>query len=118
MSLLRSATLIVVLGVPSLAFAGSESVNITSPSDGAKVQPSGTQLVYEAAPGPNGDHAVVTVDGTEAAVLSELKGKYTLTKLSLGDHTVCVKVVDKGRTATGAEKCIKVTAANPGLYTY
>jgi len=118
MSLLKCAALIVALGLPSLAFAGGESVNITSPSDGAKVQVSGTQVVYEAAPGPNGDHAVVTVDGTEAAVLSELAGKYTLNKLSLGDHTVCIKVVDKGRAPTGAEKCIKVTAANPGLYTY
>jgi hypothetical protein len=118
MSLFKSTALILALGLPGLAFGGSESVTITSPSDGASVQVSGTQLVYDAAPGPNGDHAVVTIDGTEAAVLSELKGKYTVNKLSIGDHTICVKVVDQGRAPTGAEKCIKVTAANPGLYTY
>ena len=54
----------------------------------------------------------------EAAVLSALKGSYTLNKLSLGDHTVCIKVVDKERAPTGAEKCIKVTAAHPGMHTY
>ena len=118
MNLLGSAALMVALGLPSLAFAGGESVNITSPSDGAKVQVSGTQVVYDAALGPNGDHAVVTVDGTEAAVLSALKGSYTLNKLSLGDHTVCIKVVDKERVPTGSEKCIKVTAAHPGMHTY
>jgi hypothetical protein len=118
MSLFKCTALIVAFSLPCLAFGGSESVNITSPTDGAKIQVSGTQLVYDAAPGPNGDYAVVTVDGTEAAVLSELKGKYMLDKLSLGDHTVCVKVVDKGRAPTGAEKCIRVTAANPGLWTY
>ena len=118
MSLYKRTALIVAFGLPSLAFAGGESVKITSPSDGAKVQVSGIQLVYEAAPGPNSDHAVVTVDGTEAAALSELKGSYTLHKLSLGDHTVCVKVIDKERAPTGAEKCIRVTAANPELYTY
>ena len=118
MSLFKCTALVVVLGLPGLALAGSESVNITSPSDGAKVQVSGTQLVYDVAPGPNGEHAVVIVDGTEAAVLSELKGKYTLNKLLLGDHTVCVRMIDKERAPTGAEKCIKVTAANPGLSTY
>jgi hypothetical protein len=118
MSLYKSTALIVALGLPGFAFGGSESVHITSPSDGASVQVSGTQLAYDVAPGPDGDHAVVTIDGTEAALLSELKGKYTLSKLSLGDHTVCVKLVGKERAPTGAEKCIKVTAANPTLYTY
>jgi hypothetical protein len=118
MKLLRFSALIVALGLPSLAFADTEPVKITSPSDGAKIQASGTQVVYDAAAGPNGHHAVVTVDGTQAAELNELKGSYTLAKLSLGDHTVCVKVVDKERAPTGAEKCVKVTAANPGMATY
>jgi hypothetical protein len=118
MSLPRSSALIVALALSGLAWAGAESVNISSPSDGANVQANGTQVVYNAAPGPNGAYAIVMIDGSQAAVLNELNGNYTLDKLSLGDHTVCVRVVDKDRTPTGAEKCIKVTAANPGLWTY
>ncbi len=117
MNPLKSQLLIVVLGFSTLAHAGGESVKITSPSDGSKVETSGTRVAYEAA-GQAGDHVVVTVDGTQAAVLSELKGHYTLSKLSLGDHTVCIKGVDKGQVPTGNESCIRVTAANPGLATY
>jgi len=63
--------------LPSLAFAGGEFREYHLAVDGAKVQVSGTQVVYDAALGPNGDHAVVTVDGTEAAVLNALEGSLT-----------------------------------------
>jgi hypothetical protein len=118
MTLLKSAAVIVALGASSLALAGSEPVNITSPADGAKVQSSGTQVAYEAAAAPNAHHAVVTLDGAQAAELKDMKGVYTLTKLSLGEHTVCVRVVDSQQALTEAEKCIRVTAANPELWTY
>jgi hypothetical protein len=118
MKIIKSALLIFALGLPGLALADGESVKITSPADGASIAPSGAKLVYEAVPGPSGDHLQLVIDGEQAALLSRLKGSFALDKLSLGDHTVCVKVVDKGQAPTGTEKCIKVTAANPGLSAY
>jgi len=119
MNLLKSSTtFLLALGWTGLVFAAGESVKISSPKDGANVDVSGALVAYEAAPGGNADHAVLTIDGKQTAVLDNLKGKVTLGKLSLGDHTLCVKVVDKGQAETGAEKCVKVTAANPGMWTY
>lgn len=110
MNVLKSAAIVVALGLPCLAFADG-SVTISSPADGAKVALTGTKLVYDVQPGAMGDHVHVYVDGEQAALLRQLKGSYTLDKLSAGDHTVCIKVVDKGHTPTGTEKCVKVTAA-------
>jgi len=78
-----------------LLFAGGESVNITSPSDGAKVQVMETQVVYDAALGPNGDHAVVTVErhGGRGAERTG-RASYTLTSSRRRSH-LCIKVVDK-----------------------
>jgi len=39
-------------------------------------------------------------------------------QLSLGDRTVCIKIVDKRQTPTGTHRYIKVTAANPSMRTY
>lgn len=99
-----------LFGAATLAFAADGSVTITAPSDGATIKANTeTKLDYEINPGARGDHFHIYIDGKESVVRS-LKGSYTLPKLSLGRHTIALKVVDKGHTPTGLEKTITITA--------
>lgn len=94
----------------SSAIAAEPSVTITTPADGARLDAMAqTKLVYEVEPGPKGDHTHLYVDGKEAAILRKLKGTHTLETMPAGNHDICIKVVNKGHTPIGVEKCIKVT---------
>lgn len=100
-----------LLACTQAGFAADASVKITSPADGAKLDAMAqNKLVYEAIPGPKGDHMHLYVDGKEAAILRQLKGSYALETLAPGKHDICVKVVNKGHTPIGVEQCIKVIA--------
>jgi hypothetical protein len=111
MPLLKPLLFICALGLSGAVLAADASVTISSPADGAKVSASApTKVTYEAVPGPKGDHVHLYVDGGEASVLRQLKGTTTVDTLTAGPHTLCIKIVDKGHTPIGVEKCIKVTA--------
>lgn len=93
----------------SYSFAQAEigAVQITSPVEGAKVK-SNPSLDYNVVPGPKGDHVHMYADGKEVDVIKKLKGEYTFQKLKIGKRELCIKVVDKGHTPIGVEKCIHV----------
>jgi hypothetical protein len=111
MTLLKPLVFICSLGLSGAVLAADASVTISSPADGAKVSASApTKVTYEAVPGPKGDHVHLYVDGGEASVLRQLKGTTTVDTLKAGPHTLCIKIVDKGHTPIGVEKCVKVTA--------
>jgi len=110
MKLLHSLFIVCAIGLAGAALADDASVTISSPAAGAKVGTSGVKVDYSVITGPKGDHVHFYVDGSEAAVLRQLKGTYTVDKLTAGDHTLCIKIVDKGHTPIGVEKCVKVTA--------
>jgi hypothetical protein len=125
MNALRSAVIIVALGLSSAAFSEqapmtspAESakeaglVTITSPAEGAKVGLSGIKVAFEVTQAPKGDHVHVFVDGEQVAELRQLKASYTVDKLTAGRHWVCFRVVDKGHTPVGAEKCVTLNAGN------
>jgi len=85
-------------------------VKITAPADGTRVERMNpTTLVYEVSPGPRGDHVHVYVDGDEVAILRKLMGSHALERLAAGQHTVCIKVVNRAHVPIGVEQCIKVT---------
>jgi hypothetical protein len=109
-SRLLAAVLFISLGATApLALSADASVKITAPADGAKLDAMAqNKMAYEVVPGPKGDHVHVYVDGKEQAVLRELKGSYTFETMSPGSHDICIKVVNKGHTPIGVEKCIKV----------
>lgn len=95
----------------SSAIAAEPSVAITAPMEGAKVGAMmKTELMYEVEPGPKGDHTHLYMDGKEVAVLRKLKGMHMMEAMPAGSHDICIKVVDKGHTPIGVQKCIKVTA--------
>ena len=98
-----------LLSLASAASAQEASVTILSPADGAKLNAmSQNKVTYEVMPGPKGDHTHLYVDGKEAAVLRQLKGSHTLETLAAGNRDICIKVVNKGHTPIGVEKCVKV----------
>lgn len=112
---MRVSSCHLILGVSLLAYAQTgaaenPSVQITAPADGAGIDAMAqTKVVYEVTPGPKGDHVHLYVDNKEAAILRQLKGSYPLASLSPGRHDICIKVVDRGHTPIGVEKCVSVT---------
>ena len=103
-----AALLFIPIAAP--AASGEAHVKIASPVAGAKLDAMAqTKLVYEAVPGPNGDHVHVYVDNKEVGILRQLKGSYTLETLSPGTRNICVKIVNKAHVPIGVEQCVKVT---------
>lgn len=99
-----------LLACSQISLAENASVKITSPAEGSKLDAMAqNKVVFEVMPGPKGDHVHLYVDGKEAAILRQLKGSYALAALSPGQHSICVKVVDKGHTPIGVEQCVKVS---------
>jgi len=112
MSVVKFAAIIVALGLCGVAYSEGGAVNISSPAEGAKVALNGIKLVYDVAPGTKGDHVHIYVDGEQTAQLHQLKGSYTVDKLTAGKHWLCVRVVDKANAPVGLEQCVGVLAGN------
>jgi hypothetical protein len=109
---LRFGVMTIALGLVGAAWSDAGSVTITSPAEGAKVGLSGIKVSYEVAPGPKGDHVHFFLDGDQLAILPQLKGSYTIDKLTAGRHWACVRVVNKAHTPVGLEKCVTLNAGN------
>lgn len=97
-------------GIPALA-ADIGVISILSPKDGDTLY-SGKENVmeYEITLGTGDDHFHVWVDGAKSPPQRNLKGSYTLPKMTQGDHTIEIKIVDKEHVPTGPEQAITVTA--------
>ncbi len=99
-----------VLLIPSAAQGQVGKALIVSPADGATLDAMDeTRLVYKVNPGPLGDHAHLSVDSKEVAMLRDAKGSFLLETLSSGKHSLCLKVVNKVHKPIGIEQCIQVT---------
>jgi hypothetical protein len=107
-------SLVLLLSIPALAVSapaeqGGASIKILTPENGAQLDPGESYpLLYEVALGPGDDHFHVWVDGDRSPGIHDLKGTYTLPKLSPGEHVITIKLVDKEHVPTGPEKTIKV----------
>lgn len=99
----------VFLAPPTMAVEGG-SVTISLPEDGSTLDVMDqNKIVYDVAPGPRGDHVHVYVDNKEVGILRQLKGSYTFETLPVGEHEICVKVVNKAHVPIGLERCVNVT---------
>ena len=95
----------------SIASVPGASIRILAPADGAHVDAGEAYpLNYEVTPGKGGDHFHVWVDGKRGPGIHDTAGKYTLPKLSAGEHIIAIRIVDKDHVATGPEKSIRVIA--------
>lgn len=106
-----SALFFALAATPALAAKPTAKpfVKITAPAEGAKLDAMAqNKIQYEVSPGPRGDHVHAYVDGKEVAILRALKGAYTLETLAPGKRNICIKVVNKGHTPIGVEKCVNV----------
>ncbi len=89
--------------------AAAASIRILSPKDHEQLEADETyQLEYDVQPGPGGDHFHVWVDEERGPGIHDAKGKYTLPKMSPGEHVITVRVVDKGHVPTGPQQSIHV----------
>ena len=105
------STLSACLFGSSMALAASGSITITAPADGTTVSSSDKiKLVYEAVPGPEGDHLHLNVDGKRMDVLRQIKGSTEIDALAPGKHQICLLFNTKAHVPVGVEKCISVTA--------
>lgn len=100
-----------LLALSQAGIASDAAVTIISPTDGARLE-AGTPntISYDVVPGNRGDHTHLYVDEKQEGILRSLKGSYKLPPLSPGLHEICIRVVNKGHTPTGTEKCIHVNA--------
>jgi len=95
--------------LPALALAGTANLKILSPANDAQLDAGEPYpLQYEIALGPGDDHFHVWVDGDRSPGIHDLKGIYTLPKLTPGDHVITLKMVDKGHQPTGPQTSINV----------
>lgn len=99
--------ILLILAVASSVFAEMGAVKILSPIDGSKVKDT-FEMDYDVMPGTRGDHVHMYADGKEVDVIKKLKGQYTFKKLKSGSRELCIKIVDKGHTPIGVEKCVHV----------
>jgi len=97
---------LVVMGVHAVA---DPNLKILSPADGAVFKEGESIPVkYEIKPNPGGDHSHIYINHKEAGILRRKKATFTLSPLPAGEHSICMKVVNKAHAPIGQETCIKV----------
>jgi len=90
--------------------AADPNLKILSPVDGAIVKEGESiDVVYDIKPNRGGDHSHIYLNQKEAGILRRKKATFTLDPLPLGEHSICLKVVNKAHTPIGQETCISVT---------
>lgn len=85
-------------------------LKILSPLDGAVFKEGESIPVkYAIKPWRGGDHSHIYVNHKEAGILRRKKATFTLSPLPAGEHSICLKVVNKAHAPIGQETCIKVS---------
>jgi hypothetical protein len=103
------AILIAILFVPGVVLAAPGKITILSPADGATVESGFTfKLKYKTAPGANGNHLHLSVDGKMVAMIHALNGTTDIWPLTPGKHKICLSIQTKEHASTGVEQCINV----------
>ncbi len=99
-----------VLWAP-VCLAAEGSVIIVSPKDGVTLNAKNqNKLVYDAVPGPDGDHLHVYVDGKQIGETRQLKGGFMINdmNLPLGMHKICLEMANVAHILTGPQGCVNV----------
>jgi len=87
------------------------NLKILSPIDGAIVKEGESiDIVYDIKPNRGGDHSHIYLNHKEAGILRRKKATFTLNPLPSGEHSICLKVVNKAHAPIGQETCILVTS--------
>ncbi|MDH5692501.1 MAG: hypothetical protein OEZ47_05310 [Gammaproteobacteria bacterium] len=98
------------LSLVATASHSDPNLKILSPEDGATFKKGESIAVkYDIKPDRGGDHSHIYVDHKEAGILRRKKATFTLSPLPEGEHSICLKVVNKAHAPIGQETCIMVT---------
>ena len=116
MKIRRPVLVLLFLLIPALALSalaadspGKASIQILKPADQAQLDAGEAYpLEYQITLGPGDDHFHVWVDGDRSPGIHDLKGTYTLPKMTPGVHVITLKLVDKDHVPTGPQKSIQV----------
>jgi len=96
-----------VLGVSQAS--ADPDLKILTPADGAILKAGESIPVkYDIKPNPGGDHSHIYIDHIEAGILRRKKATFTLSPLPSGEHSICLKVVNKAHAPIGQQTCITV----------
>lgn len=95
-------------GASDAAPVAEASITIVSPAEGAMLDTNSVEVEYEVMPSQQGDHVHLYVDNRKPDILRKLKGKHMVTDLDTGKHTIVIKEVNAGHTATGHEATVNV----------
>lgn len=111
-NVIRTAPAVVLLSLSIWAsnVTADPNVKFITPADGDIINAGESVVVkYSIKPNPGGDHSHIYVNNKETGVLRRRKGKTTIDPLPPGEHSLCLKVVNKGHASIGQGTCIKVT---------
>lgn len=120
---MKRAAFIAILLVLSLAACGNKpaetstenpaaavsKIDIISPVEGARLDPKvENKLDYNITLGGDGDHAHLYVDNRRVDMLHQMKGSYSFDYLDQGKREICIRLVNKGHSSIGVERCVTV----------
>jgi|CXWL01.1.fsa_nt_gi hypothetical protein len=93
------------------------TIRIISPVDGVKIRITDRPILnyridLSGSKFGNRDRAYAYVDGQKVGRLRQMSGRYTMDRLSLGTHEICIRVF--GEVAEQVDQqCVKVVAFGP-----
>lgn len=100
---------LMLVGTASLAWADESTIEIIAPKDGAEVKVDLPMVLqYKVALAGKGDRIQISLDGQKVILLRRTQGSFTMERLPLGAHDICIDVVDKQRNPTGDQQCVQV----------
>lgn len=116
MKIRRPVLVLLFLLIPALALSafaagapGKASIQILQPADQAQLSANEAYpLEYQITLGPGDDHFHVWVDNDRSPGIHDLKGTYTLPRMTPGTHVITLRLVDKNHVPTGPQKSIQV----------
>lgn len=109
MTVLRVITAVYLIFSFSNAFADPDVIFIT-PKDGAVIkQGESIPVQYSIKPWPRGDHSHIYIDHKESGILRHKKATFPINPLPVGEHSLCLKVVNKAHAPIGQETCISIS---------
>lgn len=101
----------IILGLAiSSSVQADPDLKIFTPKDGDVIkQGQSIPVKYAIKPWPRGDHSHIYVNHKEAGILRRKKATFTLDPLPAGEHSICLKVVNRAHAPIGQDTCLKVT---------
>jgi hypothetical protein len=98
----------------AVPLANAEStIDITWPRDGSKLFLEPLTIKYKTFLEGDDDHVFIFLDENKIQQMRKARTEYTLERMPLGNHEICIKVAYKDHLLTGQQACVHVTVESP-----